>query len=167
MREIHKNPMLYYVVIPVLVGLWPLLVWAYYLPQSEHSREVEGGLCVQGQTDVMEILKIDPDRLNMLDKGQIAMEFSYGSAVDRVTNLCKIPTTSVDFSAGLAQPLSGGKKRQDARVKLSNVSIAQAANFLSKIQSMWGLLTCESVNLTKQKGMADQWNVDFRFLYYY
>ncbi len=64
MREVYKNPMLYYVAIPVLVGLWPLLVWAHYLPQSKHSRLIEGGLCVQGQTDVNEILKIDRDRLN-------------------------------------------------------------------------------------------------------
>jgi hypothetical protein len=63
--------------------------------------------------------------------------------------------------------LSGGKKRQDARLKLSNVSIAQAAKFLYTLQSMWPLLTCESTNVTKQKGMPDQWSVDFRFLYYY
>ena len=166
MREVYKNPMLYYVAIPVLVGLWPLLVWAYYLPRAEHSRDVEGGLCVQGQTDVIEILKIDPDRLNP-GKGQVTTEFSYVGAVERVGNLCKMPATSVAYSAGQTQTLTGGKKRQDARITLTNVSITKPAMFLYTIQSMWTLLNCESLNLTKQKGMPDQWNAEFRFLYYY
>ena len=84
-----------------------------------------------------------------------------------MANLCKIPASNYELQAGSAAPLSGGKKRQDARLKLSNVSIAQAAKFLYTLQSMWPLLTCESTNVTKQKGMPDQWNVDFRFLYYY
>jgi hypothetical protein len=167
MREVYKNPMLYYLLIPVLVGMWPLLVWGVYLPRAEHSREVEGSLCVEGQTHVIDILRIDPDRPNMLGKGQVTVDFSYGSAVDRVANLYGIPASSYDLNAGTVAVSSGGKKRQDARLKLTNVTIVQAAKFLSTIQSMWGLLTCESAKLTKKKGMPDQWDVDFRFLYYY
>jgi hypothetical protein len=38
MREVYKNPMLYYLLIPVLVGIWPLLVWGVYLPRAEQDR---------------------------------------------------------------------------------------------------------------------------------
>ncbi|MBM4026832.1 MAG: hypothetical protein FJ280_15725 [Planctomycetes bacterium] len=167
MREVYKNPMLYYVLIPVLVGLWPLLVWGVYLPRAEQRREIEGSLCVQGQTHVIDILRLDSDRLNMMDKTKGPVEFTYGSAIDRVANLCRIPSSDYDVNAGPRQPISGGKVRQDARLKLTNVTIVQAAQFLSTIQSMWSLLTCESIKLTKKKGMPDQWDVDFRFLYYY
>jgi len=166
MREVYRNPMLYYLVIPLLVGLWPLLVWGVYLPRAEQSREVEGGLCVEGQNYVIEILKIDPDRPNMQDKSQVREDFSYGSAVQRVANLCKIPASNCPYTVG--KPIiSGGKKRQNAEVKLTNVSISQAAKFLSTIQSMYVTLQCESVKLTRKKGMPDQWDVDFRFQYYY
>ncbi len=95
-------------------------------------------------------------------------EFSYGSAVDRVANLCKIPASNYDLQAGSRSGLfPAARNARMRRLKLSNVSIAQAAKFLYTIQSMWPLLTCESTNVTKQKGMPDQWNVDFRFLYYY
>jgi hypothetical protein len=166
MREAFKNPMLYYLLIPLLVGTWPLLVWRVYLPRAEHSREVEGGLCVDGQTHVIEILQLDPDRMNMPGKGQVVEDFSYGSAVQRVANLCKIPASNCPYTAG-KRMISGGKERQDANVKLTSVGIVQAANFLSTIQSMWVTLQCQDVKLTKKKGMPDQWDVDFRFIYYY
>jgi hypothetical protein len=167
MREIYKNPMLYYLLIPVLVGIWPLLVWGVYLPKAEDDRGKEAALCVQGQVDVNDILSIDPDRPKMTTKNLVPTEFSYGAAVDRVANLCKIPTSNWTSAAGNII-VSGGKKRQDARVKLTNVGISQAAKFLSTIQSMWpSRLTCENVKLQKKKGMPDQWDVDFSFLYYY
>jgi hypothetical protein len=166
MREVYKNPMLYYLLIPVLVGLWPLLVWGVYLPRAEQSREVEGGLCVEGQARVIDILQLDPDRAIMTGKGQIAAPFDYGSEVTRVANLCKIPPSNCPFSS-TGMMVSGGKKRQDARVELKSVGIVQAAKFLWSMQSRWVTLQCEDVKLTKKKGTPDQWDVDFRFIYYY
>jgi len=167
MREVYKNPMLYYLLIPVLVGMWPLLVGFMYLPRAEHQSQIEGSQCVQGQTAVLDILAIDPDRPNMKTTNLVPPEFSYSAAVDRVANLCKIPASSWVFTAGNIM-VSSGKKRQDARVKLTAVSISQVAKFLSTIQSMWpSRLTCENLKLQKKKGMLDQWDVDFSFLYYY
>jgi len=166
MREVYKNPMLYYLLIPVLVGLWPLLVWGVYLPRAGQSREIEGGLCVEGQARVIDILQLDPDRTIVQTKGQIVAPFDYGSAVTRVANLCKIPPSNYPFTIQRLM-ISGGKKRQDARVELKSVGIVQAAKFLWTIQSMWATLQCEDIKLTKNKGTPDQWNVDFRFIYYY
>lgn len=166
MREIYKNPMLYYVLIPILVAAWPVLVVAFYLPQAERARDVEAQLCSDGQNCAVEILRLDPDRPDTMGKGQKAVEFSYGSAVDRVANLCRIPSSSYNINASPAA-VSGGKKRQEARVKLTNVEIVQAAKFLQHMQSMWVTLQCEHAKLSKKKGMPDQWDVDFRFLYYF
>ncbi len=167
MREVYKNPMLYYLLIPVLVGLWPLLVWGVYLPRAQDTSEIEAGLCVEGQARVIDILQLDPDRPNIAPgKGPITTSFDYGSAVTRVANLSKIPPGNWS-STSQGMMVSGGKKRQDARVELKSVGIVQAAKFLWTIQSMWVTLQCEAVTLTKNKGTPDQWNVDFRFMYYY
>ena len=32
MKDVYKNPILYYILVPVVVALWPLLVWSVYLP---------------------------------------------------------------------------------------------------------------------------------------
>jgi len=165
MRAVYKNPLLYYLLIPVLVGLWPLLVWAVYLPRAENDLKNEGRLCVEGQTQVIEILRIDPERPNPA-KGPGAREFTYASAVDQAANLCKIPSSSYTINAGTISP-SEGRKRRDAQVKLTGVGIIQAAKFLSNMQSMWVTLQCQDVKLQRKKGMPDQWEVDFRFIYYY
>ena len=35
MNDLHKNPILYYLLIPVLVAAWPLLMWFKYLPAAQ------------------------------------------------------------------------------------------------------------------------------------
>jgi hypothetical protein len=167
MREFYKNPMLYYVLIPLLVAIWPLLIWAVYLPGAKQARDIETTLCVEGQTNVIEILKIDPDRPNITKETPVQTEFTYGAAVGRVANLCKIPANNCSYSAG-GITVANGKKRQDCVVKLPDVSISQAAGFLWKIQSIYPIrLTCESAKLQAKRGMKDQWDVDFSFHYYY
>ena len=167
MREIYKNPMLYYLLIPLLVAMWPLLVWRVYLPRAERDRAVEGDLCVQGQTYVMDILDIDPERPIRTTTNLVPREFSYTAAVSQAASFCKIPATGWESQASGIM-VSSGKKRQDAMVKLKGVGISQAANFLSTIQTTWpSRLTCENLKLQRKKGMPDQWDVDFSFVYYY
>lgn len=165
MRDIHRNPILYYLLIPVLIGMWPLLVWAVYLPRAEGNFDNDYDFSLDGQTSILGILEIDPQRTS-IDPNHVGGEFDYGSAVDRMANLCHIPAGNHSYSAG-NKITSGGKKRQDAQIKLKDVSVVQAADFLWRIQSTWVDLTCDTMKLTRVKGMPDQWNVDFRFIYYY
>ena len=37
MKDIYKNPIFYYILVPVLITLWPLLIWGVYLPEAERS----------------------------------------------------------------------------------------------------------------------------------
>lgn len=166
MRDLHRNPILYYVLIPVLIGLWPLLVWAVYLPAAKQNVEADCQYMQKAVADINEILVIDPSRTDPDNPNRVTGEFAYGKAVDRVANLCAISAKDNTVTAGL--PITvGGKKRQDATVKLQDVSIVQVAKFLSTIQSTWVNLQCDQIKLTKRKGMPDKWDVDCRFIYYY
>jgi hypothetical protein len=167
MREVYRNPIFYYLLIPVLVALWPLLVWGVYLPRARENQKKEQSLYIDGQTCIVDILTLDPGRLDFaVDVNQVSLEFSYGSAVDRVANLCKIPSSNWTSSAGNIVKYQK-KRRQDAMVKLTGVSIVQAARFLSTMQMTWATLNCEKVKLSQKKGLPDQWDVDFSFTYYY
>lgn len=166
MKDIYKNPMLYYLLAPVLVALWPLLVWAVYLPQAKENWDNEQSDYIDGQTYILDILRMDPDRLSLVPTDEVAGEFEYAKAIDRVANLCRIPASKCDYSAGDIIT-SGNKRKQQARVKLTDVDIVQAATFLSRIQSTWVKLTCDKVSLTKDKNLPDQWDVDFTFWYFY
>ncbi|MCU0915151.1 MAG: hypothetical protein MUC88_11385 [Planctomycetes bacterium] len=166
MREIYKNPIFYYVLIPALVGLWPLLVGAHYLRQAEDSRDNEAALCVEGQSNIIQILTLDPERATVKEPNQVAVEFAYSTAVGQVASIHKIPSSKWTPSAGNIMT-SGGKKRQDAIVKLTEVGIVDIAKFLTTIQSMYVNLTCDSAKLQKRRGELDKWDVSFSFQYYF
>ncbi len=165
MREIYKNPMFYYMIAPVLLSLWPLLVGARYLPAANKALEKDKELYTDAEILINEILELDDERLNP-DEGPTLGKFTYADAVDRAANLCHIPSGKCDLSTDMTSQ-SGGKEVQRARVKLGDVSIVQAASFLSRLLSTWVNLTCEGVKLSKKDGMPDQWDVDLKFKYDY
>lgn len=167
MRDLHRNPILYYLLIPALIGLWPLLVWAVYLPKAESDCGDDYGLLLEAINDINDILITDPDRISRAtDPNRVVGEFAYSKAVYSAANLCGIPADSCPLTTTDVTNV-GGKKRQDARVKLKNVSIVQTAKFLSLMQSTWVNLQCDRIKLSKRKGMNDQWEVDLSFIYYY
>ena len=166
MRDLCKSPMFYYLLAPVLIGIWPVLVWGIYLPRAQDALEDERSLCLEGRTYVLDILLNDPARLDFAANEDVSGEFSYAKAIDRVSILCRIPSSKCNYSAGdIITP--GSKRSRNARVGLTDVSIIQAAQFLSTIQSMWVNLKCDKVKLTKKEGLPDQWDVDLNFWYYY
>jgi hypothetical protein len=166
MREIYKDPMLYYVLAPMLVLAWPLLVWGLYLPRAQTDWDKDQGFYEEATSHILEILEKDPERLKVSKVTQSMGKFTYADAVDRAGNLCRIPSGKVDLSTGNIVT-SGKKEVQHASVSLTDVGIVQAAKFLSTIQAMWVNLTCERVKLSKKDGMPDQWDMDLRFRYNY
>jgi hypothetical protein len=166
MKDIHKNPILYYVLVPVIVGLWPLLVWTVYLPRAEANWNSGQTQYAQAQEVIEEILSIDPDRLEFAAAGDDEAEFEYARDVDRVARMCNIRPGN--FSVNARPPrTSRGQKSQTALVALEDVDISSFAQFLSTMQLRWANLQCTQVDLTKKKGQKDKWDADLDFKYYY
>ena len=166
MKDIYKNPVLYYILAPCIAALWPLLVWAVYLPAAENDLKKGIAEYKEAQVTIESILELDPTRLENGDPNKAAEKFDYATAVSDIARRCKIPATNYTVSSKPVR-VSGGKKSQSAKVVLRDVSIASFADFLSKIQLRWADLECESVTLTQKKGLVDVWKVDLDFKYYY
>lgn len=166
MKQIYKNPTLYYILTPVVVALWPLLIWGVYLPAAEDNWQVERTRYNEAQSIMTEILALDPDRLEFADSENTTAEFDYAIAVEKIASLCKIPSTNYKLSSGIIIT-SGGQKSQSAKVGLKRVDITRFAKFLSTIQLRWANLQCTRVKLTKKRGLPDTWDVDLDFKYYY
>jgi hypothetical protein len=166
MRDIYRNPIFYYVLVPILVSLWPLLVWCMYLPRAEKAWDEDQKSYADATASILNILERDPDRLKIVQGTKSLGKFAYAEAVDRAVNLCGIRSSQYTLSSG--QMVTTGKKEsQQARVGLVGVGIVQAAKFLSTIQSMWVNLNCERLKLTKKPGAPDQWDMDMTFRYDY
>ena len=168
MKDIHKNPILYYIAVPVIVGLWPLLVWAIYLPDAQKDVEEQIAQYKKGEAIMMEILTLEPDRLEFADANDTAAEFTYGEAVDTVAKLCRILPSKYNLSTAMIIS-TNEKKSQSANVDLKQVGIQKFARFLSMIQLRWANLQCERLKLTKKQNLPDNdmWDVDIELKYIY
>lgn len=166
MKKIYKEPTLYYILVPIIVALWPLFVWGLYLPQAQRSLKDEMDKYNDAQGVITEILDIDLDRLEFADARTGSAEFDYANAIDKVATSCGISSTNYEFSSRPVRT-SGGQKSQSCHVELKEVDIARFAKFLSTFQLRWASLQCEKVTLTKNKGLPDIWKVDLDFKYYY
>ncbi len=165
MKDIYKNPILYYILVPAIVSLWPLFVWAIYLPAAEESIDDQLAQYRKAEAIMMEILTLDPDRAKA-DANDDPNGFTYDRAVGKVAGACGIPSSKYKLNPGMPMT-TGGQKNQSATVSLKQINIVKLAEFLSKIQLRWANLQCNRVKLTKKQGLPDMWDVDIEFKYYY
>jgi len=165
MKDIYKNPILYYILVPLLVALWPLLVGSVYLPESRKTLKDEISQYEDAKKIIGKILELDRERLEFAPQ-KASGEFDYAVAIVKIASLCEIPTANYNISSSPIRT-PGGQKIRDAQVALKDVEITKFAKFLSTIQLRWGSLQCEKVTLTKSKGVPDTWKVDLNFRYYY
>ncbi len=161
MRDLHKNPALYYVMIPLLVGMWPLLLQFKYLPVAQEDLQQQKQDMVDANDLIYEILTMDPDRLSYAKNTQgKTAEFTYGDAINQVAKTCGITTPVLREEKKTA-------KSQSATVTIKSVDIVRCAKFLSTLQLHWSKLQCTQISLTKTKGLKDRWKVSLKFSYFF
>ena len=166
MKDIYKNPILYYILVPAIVSLWPLFVWAIYIPASENNMKDQQAQTRKAEAIMMDILTLDPDRRQFADSNDVGIEFTYAKEIDRVARSCGIQPGKYKLNSGMLVP-SREQKSQSASVNLKQIGINKFAEFLDKIQVRWANLQCNRVKLTKKQGMPNIWDVDIEFKYYY
>jgi len=166
MKDIYRNPISYYILVPAVVVLWPLLTWAIYLPAADKGLGDQLARNREAGEQIMEILTLDPDRCQYVDSNNVNAEFTYDRAVAMVAGSCSIPSSKYKLSAGMLIT-SRDQKSQSASVNLKQIDIVKFTRFLSMIQLRWANLQCDWIRLSKKAGLPDMWDVDIRFKYYY
>ncbi|MHC4132888.1 MAG: hypothetical protein ACYSSP_01350 [Planctomycetota bacterium] len=165
MKDLLKNPILYYILVPVLIGFWPLLVGTVYLPKSQTNWEDMKGQYLEAQITIQEILQLDPDRLEFARSANKDEDFDYATAVVNVASKHGIPPAQYSLnSKGIVT--TKGQKTQNARISIKEVDITKFTQFLSTLQLQPGI-QCTNIKLTKKKNAPDSWDVDLEFKYYF
>ena len=165
MKDIYKNPITYYIAVPSIIAIWPLLLWAVSLPGVQKNWQIDKDQYTKARKIMEDILKLDPVRFD-LAASKNAAQFDYAAAIDQITRACDISPLNYETSSKAIRS-SGGQKSQSALVILKQVDITRFAKFLSAMQLHWANLQCEKVTLTRQKGTPDSWKADLDFKYYY
>jgi hypothetical protein len=164
-KNIYKNPLLYYILVPTAIALWPLLVRAVYLPKAESNLNSDIDQYNKAKETIEDILTLDSSRLQLADAKTGVVEFDYFNEVYRIAALSGIPQSNCTLNAGPIIP--GEQKSQSANISFKEVDIVKFAKFLSTIQLRWANLQCTRVRLSKIKNLPDTWNIDLDFKYYY
>ncbi len=161
MQDLHKNPMLYYVIIPLVALAWPGAMWFKYMPAMTDERETWKTYVTDANDLILEILTLDPERLNYSDSKGSSVEFEYEIAIDKVARSLRMDK-QVEF-----RPSARSANKQGAEVSLKNVGVTQCSQFLSTLQMHWNGLECTRLGLTNKKTIKDRWDVTMSFVYYY
>ncbi|MDD5010540.1 MAG: hypothetical protein PHQ00_00280 [Phycisphaerae bacterium] len=166
MKEIYKKPIFYYVLVPIVIGLWPVWLFSVGIPGAEKNLDKEIKDYTEARKLMSEILSLDPQRLDYASSKKTGEDFDYTTAVDQVTRLCRILPTSYRLSSSPIRRIKGGQKNQDASMTIDRIDIEKFSKFLSTMHMRWSNLQCTNATLTKIKGEKDAWKADIRFMYY-
>ena len=168
MKDLHKNPTLYYILVPILVGFWPLLLWAMYLPDANETMQKDKKAAKEGRSLALRILVLDPERANLDGDNNAPTEFSYAKAVYDVAAKFDIPAIKCKLNTGKIRT-KDKQKSQTANLRINEIGVLQLAQFLAMIQYRWGTLQCLDLSLTKVEAEArpDVWTVELNFNYYF
>ncbi|MFA5293089.1 MAG: hypothetical protein WC496_08660 [Phycisphaerae bacterium] len=167
MKDIYTKPIFYYVLVPILVGLWPVWLLSMGLPGAKDNLKNGIDEYTEAETLISQILgDLDPQRLDYAKAKKTGEAFDYTTAVDQVTRFCRIPSTGYKLSSSPIRRVKGGQTNQDASVTIDKIDIEKFSKFLSVMHMRWSNLQCSNVTLAKIKGEKDQWKVDVRFIYY-
>ncbi len=165
MKDILRQPTLYYIAVPALLFLWPLLMWFVYLPRTADTWEKEKKIYAEAHKTATKILTLDPERLTYGDKKK-SPGFDYTAAIDAAAR--KLAITSANYTIS-SKPIrrSEGRRTQDCQIIINEIDITRLAEFLSNLQVTWANLQCQKVTLTKKQGLKDAWKIDLSLKYYY
>lgn len=165
MKKLLRESAFYYILIPAVLAIWPLLVWQKYLPSADGKLKAEEQRFLEARNLMKQILEMDSSRLN-LDSGKGQNKFDYTVVIDAAARKIGIPATGYSISS---KPIrgSGREKTQDCQIIISEVDIVRFSQFISNLQTTWANLQCEKVTLTKLKGLPDSWKVDLTLKYHY
>jgi len=158
-KEIYRNPIFYYIAVPAVITLWPLLVWAVYLPKTDKALQEQIDNYTNAQPVISQILELDGERLKAANSAGKNDEFDYATAVQQVASLCGIPPTQYTFSSGVVMK-TGDQKSQSARVELKRVELVKFSRFISAMQLRWANLQCTTIKLKLNKDQPDIWDID-------
>jgi hypothetical protein len=161
MKDLYKNPTLYYILIPLMALAWPAAMWFKYLPIMTDQRDTWKEYVIDANDRITEILTLDPERLNYSDQKDTAVDFEYEMAVDKVARSLRMGN---DYEL---RPSARSANKQSAEVSLNNIDITQCSQFLSTLQMHWNGLECTRLGLTNKKTTKDRWDITMSFIYYY
>ncbi len=168
MKDKLKNPNLYYILMPVVAGIWAILAGFVFYPKSVKAWQEDAKPDYkQAQELMLKIIKIEPERLltKEIKTGKDG-EIDFGSAVDTLTQLLDIHTSK--YTLSVQKPVKkAGKKSRTAAMTIKEIDIESTGRFISAMLALSPDIKCDVVSIDKAKSGKDNWNITIRMSHVY
>ena len=166
MKKLLKNPNMYYVLFPVLAGLWAAGAWGLSYPKSLEQRTEMENECLSSESYIKEILQIEPQRLAYQQDKDKSGEFDYTNVIDQYARMFGVSAADYTLSVRSATKRAG-KTTKSADLTIKTIDIERLAKFISAILIRWPELECERLTVEKLSTGKNVWKASIRFTYFY
>ena len=165
-RDWMKHRNMYFLAVPAVLGLWVLYLGLVSNPAAaKRQTDFEAEYKIS-QAALLNIIRLDPERLSKKDKKEPGSDFDYSTAIDRLAREFSIAANQYEISSKKAAPKEG-KMVQTADIKIKNIDMVKLTGFLSRMLTLWPDLECTELTLTRVKGAKDSWETSFKLTYYF
>jgi hypothetical protein len=167
MKEIVKNPNVYYVAAPVAAALFTLLAALVFYPGAITRWQDSESEFKEVQTKAEELLKLQPERLVFkVDEKNTAQTFDFTVVINDFAKVFGISHTNYTVSVK-GEVKKQGKRARSATVSIKTIDIEKLCTFLSTMLAYWPDLECDVLSLDKGKAGKDDWKADITLTYFY
>lgn len=165
-HEWWKQPNTYFLLIPIVLGIWTLAAGMVFYPRSVTRWQDQQKEYQDAEEQIKRLLEIDPGRLiNKSGKGG-TVEFDYSDQIDKFAKVFKM--SDKDYMLKTRPILKkSGKKSRSADLIIKTVDIHTLAKFISALQIRWSQLQVDQISLEKLATGKDAWKVTLRLNYIY
>ena len=162
-----KNPNLYYIVVPVLAGLWAILAGFVFYPGSIHAWEKSQTDFESAEKQIKQLVAIQPKRLDYkVDEKAKPEEFDFTKTINDFARVFSISDSNYNLTVR-SPAKKAGRQTRSATIVIKTIDVEKLAQFLSAMLLRWPELKCEVLSFEKIKNTKNNWKVNMSMTYYY
>lgn len=162
-----KNPLFYYIAVPVVMGVWALVAGAVLFPKAVSNWKESQEEYKTAQDLMAQIIAIEPQRLAYkAEKGAQIGVFDFTAVINEFATSFSIPSANFTLNTR-GETRRAGKRARSAVLSIKSIDIEKMTKFLSTMLIRWPDLQCEIMSIEKLPQGKDNWKVDMTLTYYY
>jgi hypothetical protein len=167
MKDYLKNPMFYYIAVPVVLCVWAILAGAVFYPRAVTAWTNGQEEYKIAQELLAQIIAIEPQRLtHKQEQGSSGGDFDFTKVVNDFAAAFSIPPANFTLNTR-GETKRAGKRARPATLSIRTIDIEKMSKFLSVMLIRWPDLQCESLTLEKLPQGKNEWRIDMTLTYYY
>ena len=166
MKIDYKNPMLYYIMVPVLAGLWAVLAGSVFYPNSVKACDETRYESEDVDNQIKRLVDLQPERLAFKVEKKASEDFDFTKTINEFAQKYSISPSNYNLNVR-GEARKSGMKTRSASISIKNIDIEKMAQFLSDMLFRWPDLKCENLGIEKVKNSKNNWKVDMKLTYYF